>query len=85
MLIDAEFYCAYCGERNDTTVDPSAGDGQEYVEDCQVCCRPNRLWIELDEAGGARIEAAPEKAAPLTRRRRNRSPPSIRARPSAAG
>ena len=27
-------------------VDPSAGSKQSYVEDCQVCCKPNILQIE---------------------------------------
>jgi len=58
MLHEAGYTCASCGEWNDTTVDPSAGDGQSYVEDCQVCCRPNLLeiWVE-PEHGAARITA----------------------------
>lgn len=48
MIIDAEFICAYCGQNNATSVDPSAGARQEYVEDCQVCCRPNRLQVAID-------------------------------------
>ena len=49
----AEFQCGGCGELNTTTVDPSAGRRQQYVEDCQVCCKPNVLSVswdaELDE------------------------------------
>ncbi|MEN6626666.1 MAG: CPXCG motif-containing cysteine-rich protein [Candidatus Sumerlaeia bacterium] len=61
MIIDAEFRCAYCGEVNATTVDLSAGTGQEYVEDCQVCCRPNELRVEIDpENMEARIEVEEE-------------------------
>lgn len=44
----AGFQCAGCGEWNDTTVDESAGSRQSYVEDCQVCCRPNVLRMEYD-------------------------------------
>ncbi len=40
------FQCAGCGEWNETTVDESAGCHQIYVEDCQVCCRPNLLRVE---------------------------------------
>jgi hypothetical protein len=29
-------------------VDPSAGRRQQYIEDCQVCCKPNLLHIEYD-------------------------------------
>ncbi len=47
MLLDARFACAGCGEWNDTTVDPSQGRRQTYVEDCQVCCRANVLAIHV--------------------------------------
>jgi Cysteine-rich CPXCG len=42
------FQCAGCGEWNTTTVDESAGRRQRYVEDCQVCCKPNVLLVEYD-------------------------------------
>jgi len=41
--------CAYCGESNSTFVDPSQGGEQNYIEDCQVCCRPNRLHVFYNE------------------------------------
>jgi hypothetical protein len=50
MQNTAEFCCACCGEVNLTFVDLSAGGQQSYVEDCQVCCRPNVLCIHIDEA-----------------------------------
>jgi hypothetical protein len=46
------FQCAGCGEFNQTVVDESAGNKQGYVEDCQVCCKPNLLQIEYDPAAG---------------------------------
>ncbi|PNW43835.1 UNVERIFIED_CONTAM: hypothetical protein BEN50_13265 [Euhalothece sp. KZN 001] len=45
----SQFICAFCGESNPTFVDISAGNSQSYVEDCQVCCNPNVLYIEIDE------------------------------------
>lgn len=45
----AEYSCAYCGEENVTFVDITAGFSQNYIEDCQVCCRPNRLYISIDD------------------------------------
>ena len=61
MLIEADFICAYCGELIVTAVDPSAGRHQSYTEDCQVCCRPNILEIEIDPDGAsATIDAQPE-------------------------
>jgi hypothetical protein len=49
METTAEFSCAFCGEINTTFVDFSGGISQSYVEDCQVCCRPNVLFIQIDE------------------------------------
>ncbi len=48
--MNASFQCAGCGEENETDVDPSAGSKQSYVEDCQVCCKPNllQIWWEPD-------------------------------------
>ena len=31
-------------------MDDSAGRTQSYVEDCQVCCKPNLLRVEYDSA-----------------------------------
>lgn len=43
-------HCPWCGERFDTLVDASAGDA-EYVEDCQVCCRPIVFRLQVDGDG----------------------------------
>ena len=39
------YTCAGCGEWNETMVDESAGRRQRYIEDCQVCCKPNVLCV----------------------------------------
>ena len=44
------FQCPYCGERLETRVDLTAGE-REYIEDCEVCCRPIELAIELEDNG----------------------------------
>ena len=49
MQTTAEYFCAFCGEPSTTFVDLSAGGQQSYIEDCQVCCRPNILYISVDE------------------------------------
>ena len=41
--------CAYCFAGNSIFVDPGGGESQHYVEDCQVCCHPNRLYVNWDE------------------------------------
>jgi Cysteine-rich CPXCG len=33
-------------------VDESAGSRQRYVEDCQVCCKPNLLRVSWDAGAG---------------------------------
>ena len=40
---EATVLCPYCGEINEIGLDPGGGRHQEYVEDCQVCCRPWRV------------------------------------------
>ena len=40
--------CPYCWETLDISVDPSVPE-QEYVEDCQVCCRPILLRVAFDD------------------------------------
>jgi hypothetical protein len=48
--MESGFQCAACGEWNSTSVDESAGRRQSYVEDCQVCCKPNVLRVEYDNS-----------------------------------
>src|ERR1700722_8232478 len=45
--------CPYCGERFEARIEVSAG-AQEYIEDCQVCCRPMALSIEVEDSGALR-------------------------------
>lgn len=52
--------CPYCGESFETNVDASAGD-QEYIEDCQVCCRPIVFSVATDDDGNVtRVETRRE-------------------------
>ncbi|HEY0506347.1 MAG TPA: CPXCG motif-containing cysteine-rich protein [Lysobacter sp.] len=47
MLSDAQVQCPYCGETIVLVVDASAGS-QRYIEDCQVCCRPIVVSVDVD-------------------------------------
>lgn len=42
--------CPYCGEQFDTRIDLTNGSCV-YVEDCQICCQPMEIMIEVNEAG----------------------------------
>ena len=53
----AAVMCPYCGETVEIALDPGSGPRQEYVEDCQVCCRPWNVSVRYDEDGIAFVEA----------------------------
>jgi len=46
FIHEKESYCPYCGEIISLLIDPSM-QLQEYVEDCQVCCSPIVISIEI--------------------------------------
>lgn len=48
MELESSFICPYCLQVNTVLVDVSAGLRQEYIEDCEVCCRPAKLVIVVD-------------------------------------
>lgn len=59
MLPSVEIVCPYCGEHITVFVDESAGD-QDYIEDCQVCCRPIVIAVRFDDDGEMQVSAAGE-------------------------
>ena len=48
---EATVTCPHCGETVVIALDPAGGSRQEYVEDCQICCRPWRVQVHY--AGGS--------------------------------
>jgi Cysteine-rich CPXCG len=46
------YTCPHCGEEVDSYPDPGGGESQSYIEDCSVCCRPNRITAVLDPDSG---------------------------------
>lgn len=42
--------CPYCGESFETRIDMTGGSF-EYVEDCQICCQPITLKVEVNDSG----------------------------------
>jgi len=49
-LLEKEILCPYCNEGITILVDASV-EFQEYIEDCQVCCRPIEMTVSFDESG----------------------------------
>jgi transcription elongation factor Elf1 len=43
-LTDKPINCPYCGETIRVLIEPSDMD-QQYIEDCQVCCRPINFLV----------------------------------------
>lgn len=53
---DVSVECPYCGEGFEIHV-TSESDGQNMYEDCQVCCRPVSIFIQIED-GEFSVEAA---------------------------
>ena len=59
MIKPARVRCPYCGERLTLSVDVSV-EYQDYIEDCNVCCRPINLSVRVEEDGSVSIDARRE-------------------------
>jgi hypothetical protein len=57
---DAVVRCPHCGEINEIVLDPGSGGEQEYVEDCQICCRPWLVRVSYLPDGTADVSLEPE-------------------------
>lgn len=55
LLHEKVISCPYCGEPLGVLIDPE-DFGQEYIEDCQVCCRPINFMITTDEMGEMKVQ-----------------------------
>lgn len=47
-IFDTQIQCPYCWEQLDVIIE-NCGEDQQYVEDCQVCCRPINFHIIVNE------------------------------------
>ena len=59
LVETATIQCPYCWERLEIVVDCSV-PAQQYVEDCEICCRPIILSIDVDEHGLPSVDPQPE-------------------------
>lgn len=50
--------CPYCGETIQIVIDCSISE-QEYIDDCQVCCRPISIFITI-EGDAVQLQVAHE-------------------------
>jgi len=56
---EGEVMCPYCGAANEIALDPDGGAFQTYVEDCQVCCRPWQVHVDVDDEGRVTLGLEP--------------------------
>jgi len=59
MLTPVDVHCPYCGEPLELLVDASE-DGQRYIEDCQVCCRPINVTVTVEGDGSIGVDVRSE-------------------------
>ena len=59
QLIEKQIDCPYCGETIDILIDNSLSE-QNYIEDCQVCCRPIQMNILVDDHDQLLVRVAHE-------------------------
>ena len=60
MELDSNYICDRCGEEIVIPIDLSAGESQQFVEDCPVCCHPNVVYVEIDTPNEIRVWAEAE-------------------------
>ena len=56
QLLEARVQCPHCWEHFDLVVDGSI-ESQQYIEDCEICCRPIDFDVAVDGLGEARVRA----------------------------
>ena len=58
-ITEQSISCPYCGETISVLIDDSLPE-QQYIEDCQVCCRPIVIDVAVGPDGapavGAKVE-----------------------------
>ena len=57
---DQESNCPYCGEPITVRVDQTGGSRQFFITDCEVCCRPIQIEVDIDSDGYVNLIAKRE-------------------------
>ena len=48
-MYEHHFQCPYCWEEISMLLEPSNQE-QQYIEDCEVCCRPIQIQYSFEES-----------------------------------
>ena len=62
LLEEKAVSCPYCGELIQILIDYEEA-GQQYIEDCQVCCKPIVFKIAVNPAGDMSVSVSDENDA----------------------
>ncbi|WP_028470740.1 CPXCG motif-containing cysteine-rich protein [Neptunomonas japonica] len=62
QLTEQPIGCPYCGETIDVLID-STDLGQQYIEDCQVCCKPINFLVSESVNGELAVSVYSEDEA----------------------
>jgi hypothetical protein len=54
--------CPYCGETFEASIEATIEE-QEYIEDCEICCRPITFRVRIDWQGGTKVDTRHENEA----------------------
>ncbi len=45
---DYSFLCPHCGVQLSTRLEVSGGRDQQFIQDCEVCCRPIQIEVRME-------------------------------------
>jgi len=45
---DYAFECPHCGDAMSTRIDASGGKHQQFIQDCETCCKPIQITVGLE-------------------------------------
>lgn len=55
---DYAFSCPHCGVELTVRLDSSGGRKQQFIQDCEVCCRPIQIEVRFEGEEVADFTAA---------------------------
>jgi len=61
LLAEVDIQCPFCWETIGILIDCSV-DSQEYIEDCQVCCRPILFDVAVDDDGYPTVSVSSDES-----------------------
>lgn len=56
QVLEVVVQCPYCWEKFTLLVDASV-EMQDYIEDCEVCCRPIDFSVQIDAQDRVAVQA----------------------------